>query len=134
MKKWVISLISIIVLFFIFFPVFAQQGSNQDNYQHFVFRLKLCQLSRYGAKIQYFTYTGYVKTIYIPASFINNLLFIKIDPNTPYSFMHVVLYKGKVWRILIYLPNIMVNEYSTMDLSDEEIKKMNDIKEVQIYF
>lgn len=133
MKKFLkIALIfSLLIAFFI--PIIAQQQGS-DNYQHFVFRLKMCQLSRHGAKIQYFTYTGYVKTIYVPATFVNKLLFIKIDPNTPYSFMHVVLYNGKVWRIHIYLPNIMVNEYSTMDLSDEEIKKMQDIKEVQLYF
>ncbi|MCX8057965.1 MAG: hypothetical protein N3A58_00945 [Spirochaetes bacterium] len=133
MKKGIRFLVFIILILLIVLPVLAQQqGSNK--YQHFVFRLKICQLSRYGAKIQYFTYTGYVKTIYIPSSFVNKLLFIKIDPNTPYSFMHVVLNEGKVWRIHIYLPNIMVNEYSTMDLSEEEIKKIQEVKEVQIYF
>lgn len=126
-------LIFILLLAFII-PVFAQETGNQDVWENYIFRIKYCQLSRYGAKVYYFSYTGYVKTLYVPQKYINKIFFIKVDHKAPYSFMHVVLKNKKIYRITVFLPNIMVQEYSTLDFSKKDIEIINNTSELKIEF
>ncbi|NMC66988.1 MAG: hypothetical protein GYA61_02060, partial [Spirochaetales bacterium] len=117
---------SILFLFlFIFTTVIFSQTTtlkSTDTVENYIFRLKLCQLSSYGAKIIYYSYTGYPKVCYVPIKFLNEIVFIKVDPNVPYPFVQVIIVNKKIVRIIVYLTNIMVPEYSTADLSDHDIE------------
>lgn len=136
MKKFIM----ILLVLGLALPVFAEliyaqmQTNKSDVYENFIFRLKLCQLSRYGAKIVYYSYTGYPRVIYAPLKFINDNVFIKVDPNIPYSFVHVVTINKKVERVIVFLPNIMVAEYSTADLSKDDEAKMQSVTELTFSF
>ena len=134
MKGFIKKFFILILIFAFFLPVFAQDNNSSNSFQHYIFRVKKCQISRYGAKVQYFSYTGYVKTLYIPTSYVNKVFFIKIDQNAPYVYLHAILQDGKVWRLIVYLPNIMVNEYSTLDFSKADIDKINSVTELELYF
>ena len=134
MKK----IFSILFLFLFVFTsiVFSQTTTlkSSDTVENFIFRLKLCQLSSYGAKIIYYSYTGYPKICYVPLKFINDIVFIKVDQNVPYPFMQVIMLNKKIVRIVVYLTNIMVPEYSTADLSDHDIEMIQKTTDITISF
>ena len=132
MKKVVILLL---VLCFII-PVFAQSSDiNDSTFQHHIFRIDLCQLTRYGAKVNYFDTYGYMRTIYVPMRYVNKVFFVKVDTKTTYSFMHLIMKEDEVMNITVYLPNIMVTEYSTMDFSEEDIEAISEVDELSfLYF
>ncbi len=131
----------IITLIFLFLFVFTTAIYSQtttikssDVVENYIFRLKICQLSSYGAKIVYYSYTGYPKTCYVPLKFINDIVFIKVDSNVPYPFMQVIMVNKKITRIVVYLTNIMVPEYSTADLSDHDIEMIQKTTDITISF
>lgn len=126
-------LILFLLLIFII-QVFAQETGNQDVWENYIFRIKYCQLSRYGAKVYYFSFTGYIRKLYVPQKYINKIFFIKVDQKAPYSFMHVILRNKKIYRVIVYLPNIMVKEYSTLDFSKKDIEIINNTTELKIEF
>ncbi len=130
--------ISIIFIFLFIFSlnIFSQTITykSSDVVENYIFRLKLCQLSSYGAKIVYYSYTGYPKISYVPLKFINDIVFIKVDPNVPYPFMQVIMINKKITRIVIYLTNIMVPEYSTADLSAHDIEMIQKTTDITINF
>jgi hypothetical protein len=134
MKK----IFSILFLFLFVFTsiVFSQTTTlkSSDTVENFIFRLKLCQLSSYGAKIIYYSYTGYPQICYVPLKFINDIVFIKVDQNVPYPFMQVIMLNKKIVRIVVYLTNIMVPEYSTADLSDHDIEMIQKTTDITISF
>jgi len=134
MKK----IFTILFLFLFVFTVttFSQTTTlkSSDVLENFIFRLKLCQLSSYGAKIIYYSYTGYPKTCYVPLKFINEIVFIKVDSNVPYPFMQVIMLNKKIIRITVYLTNIMVPEYSTADLSEHDIEMIQKTTDITITF
>jgi len=134
MKK-VISIIFILVFVFTL-TIFSQTTTykSSDVVENFIFRLKLCQLSSYGAKIVYYSYTGYPKICYVPLKFMNDIVFIKVDANVPYPFMQVIMVNKKIIRIIVYLTNIMVPEYSTADLSDHDIEMIQKTTDITISF
>ncbi|NMC67806.1 MAG: hypothetical protein GYA61_06220 [Spirochaetales bacterium] len=129
---------SILFLFlFIFTTVIFSQTTtlkSTDTVENYIFRLKLCQLSSYGAKIIYYSYTGYPKVCYVPIKFLNEIVFIKVDPNVPYPFVQVIIVNKKIVRIIVYLTNIMVPEYSTADLSDHDIEMIQKTTDITITF
>ncbi|MCR4420861.1 MAG: hypothetical protein NUV32_00115 [Exilispira sp.] len=129
---------SILFLFlFIFTTVIFSQTTtlkSTDTVENYIFRLKLCQLSSYGAKIIYYSYTGYPKVCYVPIKFLNEIVFIKVDPNVPYPFVQVIIVNKKIVRITVYLTNIMVPEYSTADLSDHDIEMIQKTTDITITF
>lgn len=134
MKKF-ISLF-IIFLFLFTLTIFSQTTTykSSDVVENFIFRLKLCQLSSYGAKIIYYSYTGYPKICYVPLKFINEVVFIKVDQNVPYPFMQVIMVNKKIVRIIVFLTNIMVPEYSTADLSENDIEMIQKTTDITINF
>lgn len=134
MKK--ASTIVFILLFIFTITAFSQTTTlkSSDTVENYIFRLKLCQLSSYGAKIVYYSYTGYPKICYVPLKFINEIVFIKVDSNVPYPFMQVIMVNKKITRIIVYLTNIMVPEYSTADLSDHDIEMIQKTTDITISF
>ncbi|HOV45674.1 MAG: hypothetical protein KBG82_03985 [Spirochaetes bacterium] len=134
MKKNILFILILLLIFTI--SGFAQTTTYKQNdvVENFIFRLKVCQLSSYGAKIVYYSYTGYPKILYVPIKFINEQVFIKVDQNVPYSFLHVTLINKKVFRIIVYLPNIMVPEYTTADLSEADRQNIQKTNEINIVF
>lgn len=133
--KRIISIIFILIFIFTL-TSFSQttKYSSSDVVENFIFRLKLCQLSSYGAKIIYYSYTGYPKICYVPLKFINEIVFIKVDQNVPYPFMQVIMVNKKIVRITVYLTNIMVSEYSTADLSEKDIEIIQKTNDITIVF
>jgi len=64
----------------------------------------------------------------------NDIVFIKVDANVPYPFMQVIMVNKKIIRIIVYLTNIMVPEYSTADLSVHDIEMIQKTTDITISF
>jgi len=134
MKKNILFILILLLIFTVSGFCQTTTYKQSDVVENFIFRLKMCQLSSYGAKIVYYSYTGYPKILYVPIKFINEQVFIKVDQNVPYSFLHVTLINKKVFRIIVYLPNIMVPEYTTADLSEADRQNIQKTNEINIVF
>ncbi len=135
MKKGLKLAFALLLILSFISITFAQEEKPVSSvWNHYVFRVKFIQLSRYGAKLKYFSHTGYVRTIYVPAKFINKVFFVKTDSNAPYSYVHAITKNDKVHKITVYLPNIMVQEYTTIDFDKIDKERISRVEEVILKF